>query len=189
MQATECFALRGGCWFFEELIREEREIALRRDRGVFLPKGSCSGVARIRIERKVCGGSFSVQRSKRGLRHVDLTAYLAGDRLLERCRDCPNRAHVRRDIFTRGAVSTRCGTHEGAAFVDEADRESIDLQFSNELRLTSTEPLRRAGSKVGDFFGRKGVGEAQHRALVTNLGQLYRRLHAIVCTRPNTLRR
>ena len=153
MEAAERCTLRRWRWLLKELIGEEREVALRRDRGVFLPERSSGRVARIRIERKVCGGSFSVQRGKRGLGHVDLTAHLAANRLLERCGDRANRAHVRRHIFTSGAVSARCGTHEGAALVDEADRKSIDLQLSDEFGFASAEPLRRAGSEVGDLFG------------------------------------
>ena len=38
MEATECCTLGGWRWLLKELIGKEREVALRRDRGIFLPE-------------------------------------------------------------------------------------------------------------------------------------------------------
>jgi hypothetical protein len=37
MEPAERCALRSWSWLLKELIREEREVALRRDCGIFLP--------------------------------------------------------------------------------------------------------------------------------------------------------
>jgi hypothetical protein len=38
MESAERCTLRGWRWLLKELIGEEREVALRRDRSVFLPQ-------------------------------------------------------------------------------------------------------------------------------------------------------
>ena len=42
MEPTERCTLRGWGWLLKELIGEEREVALRRDCGIFLPERSSS---------------------------------------------------------------------------------------------------------------------------------------------------
>ena len=127
------------------------QVAARRDFGVFLAQGSCSGVARVGEGVASLGIGLLVQAHKAALGHIDLAAYFdgtltVGTHVGERCLGqmhghILDGAHVERHILTRGAIAA-CGcAYEGAVLVGKGHAQAVDLELAGIGDATGAERI------------------------------------------------
>jgi len=184
-QAQEGGALRPRGRLLEELVGEEGELPFGGHAGILLAQRAGGGVPGIGVQRQPLGGARLVEYRERRLRHVDLAAHLAVDRLAQPFGDRADRAHVCRHVLPGGPVAARRRADEAPALVAQADREAIDLELGDERWLPSAEALGGGGGEGEHLFGRERVGEAEHRPVVPDLAQAA----GSPATRPDALRR
>ena len=127
------------------------KIAARRDLGVFLAQGSCSGVARVGKGVATLGIGLFIQTHKTALGHIDLAAHFdgalavgahVGERRLGQVHGhILDGAHVERYILARGAVAARGGAYEGAVLVGKGHAQAVDLELAGIGDAAGTERI------------------------------------------------
>ena len=78
-------------------------------------------------------------------------------------RDALDRAQVGGDVLALVPVASRRALREHAAFVNEADRESVELGLAGVFDRSGTEPLANAPVERLDLLVLEGVVEREHR--------------------------
>ena len=89
-----------------------------------------------------------------------------------------DRAHVHRHVVAAHAVAARGGAGERAVFVEQIDRDSVDLQLRLVLDIIDAEALLHARIPLVQLFDRVRVLDRQHRRVVNDGGEIARHRHA-----------
>ena len=155
-----------------DLVREKREGPPGRYAGVELPERSGRRVSRIGEGGELPLRHPAVEIAERLERHDRLAADRdepGGFAAAEPERHRPDRADVRRDVLAHGSVAARRAARENAVFVDELDREPVELGLHRVCRVVRAESLLHPLielARVGDVHHRL---EAQHRLHVADV--------------------
>ena len=155
-------------------VDERGQVAMRRDLRVLLAKAAGGGVARVGERLLAVGLGGGVERPEAGLGHIAFAAQLDGGigvadaghgAVAQAQRHVLHRAHVHRDVLTRGAVAARGRADQTAALVGERHRRAVDLQLAHQLG-DGAEELLDARQPFVELLGAHGVVERVHTALV-----------------------
>ena len=157
-------------------ITPERQWPLGRDRRVELPQRPSRRVARIHVHRQASVEAFFVESPEGLERDIALAAHLdqrGRIGIVDRERDCPNRADVRRHVLARLAVATRHRPLEQAVAVHQRQRQTIDLWLHDEGRLLCltrlAQQLLQADIPGDQLVVVARIGKRQHRQQMAHL--------------------
>ena len=166
-----------------QLIDGHVERALLRDVGVFLAHGAGSGVAGVGEEplgalalggeRLVFLGDSRVHRFKSLFGHKDLATHLEAARRIafQFVRDGGDAADVGGDVLAAPAVAARGGLGQPPLFVDEGDRQAVDLGLGDVDKRLAVQQVGGAAAPLAQFVGVEGVAETEERQAVLDDGE------------------
>ena len=127
------------------------QVATRRDLGVFLAQGSCSGVARVGEGVAALGIGLFIQTHKAAFGHIDLAAYLngalavgahVGERRLGQVHGhILDGTDVERYVLARGAIATCGRAHKGAVLIGKRHAQTVDLKLAGIGDAAGTERI------------------------------------------------
>lgn len=127
------------------------QVATRRDLGVFLAQGSCSGVARVGEGVAALGIGLFIQTYKAAFGHIDLAAYLngalavgahVGERRLGQVHGhILDGTDVERYVLARGAIATCGRAHKGAVLIGKRHAQTVDLKLAGIGDAAGTERI------------------------------------------------
>ncbi|MDT4827104.1 hypothetical protein FQZ97_604390 [compost metagenome] len=149
-------------------ISEKTQGPLGGDARIQLAQAACRRIARVDEHLFVALGLGLVQFFEVGAVHQHLAAHLQHLRRgsLELQRNRLDGTDVRGDVFARLAIAARGGLHQAAVLVAQADRQTVELEFAEVIRL-----LRRAEQACAA----QGIGHAaverHHILLVEGVAQ------------------
>ena len=161
-----------------ELVDADVQRPGRRHGGVLLADGSGRGIARVGVERERGSACFAaifvlcrdlrVHRVEAGFGHVDLAADLEQRRrtsvqLVGHGVDCPE---VGGHVLAGAAVAAGSGLNEASAFVDQRDREPVDLGLGDVGPLLAVEQVGGALSPGEQLLGVERVAQREHAQAV-----------------------
>ena len=168
-----------------DAVDEDRERALRRDRGIQLPQRAGRGVPCVRSGLASGGELRVVEAREAGEREVDLPSNLGAQRrrlALHRAhpqRDRLDRTEVRGHVLAALAVSARRAPDEHAVLVDQRDRGAVDLRLEHVRDgLVRAEPLADVVGPLLERLARRHLLERAHRREVLHLPEAVRRRRA-----------
>ena len=151
-----------------ELVRPERQVAVRRDRRVLLAQAAGRGVARVDERPRAGGLGRHVEALEAGDRHVHLAADLehVGHSALHRgelARHRRDRRHVGGDVLADPPVAACGGLLVAATFVADAHRQPVDLELADVGDGLAGESLGDPGTPRLELLASHRVVEAHHR--------------------------
>ncbi len=162
-------------------ISEEPQRAGGRDFGFQLAQRARRRVARVGENLAAIGCHALVQRLKILVRHIDFAAHFndARHRAGQLLRNILDRLRVLGDVFTCGAVTSRCGVNQSAVFIPKRQRQTVDLRLRGNCqrphqRIELQKPAH-AADEVPDVVIVEGIVQRQHRHPVSNLAETGRR--------------
>ena len=158
-----------------ERVHEAVEVPPGRDARIELPDRAGGGVAWVGEKRLALGLQLGVQPLKAALRHV----YLAADlerrwefrRDRHRQRNAGDGLDVGRDVFADIAVAAGRPDPVATILVEEAHGQAIDLQLGDVLEPDVSQRASHTLVEFANLIALEGVGEAQHRCAVGDLGK------------------
>ena len=157
---------------------------------VQLTQTAGSGVTRV---GKGLAAGFTgalVQRLKARFAHEHFAAHLQHRRpalATQFQRYIANGTHVGGDVFSGAAIAPGSATHQQAVFVQQADRQPVQLRFAAVFDLCAAtkqvagwqvQPLAHPPIKVVHILLGKGITQAQHRHFMLDLAKAGRRCPA-----------
>ena len=119
-------------------------------------------------QRLVLLGDPRVHLLEALLGHEDLAAHLETARwiALELVRHGRDAANVGRDVLAAPTVAARRRLHQPPLFVDQRDRQPVDLRLGDIGERLEVQQLRGAPPPLAQLVGVEGVAQAEQRELV-----------------------
>src|SRR6188508_73249 len=153
----------------DELVGPDAEPPAGGDLRILLAHRPGSGVPRVRVQGLPLLLEPLVEVGEGAARHEDLAAYLepiARWDLVQAQGDGAHRPQVGGHVFARRAIAARRPAEEAAPFVEEADRQAVDLQLADigdgRIVRAASQAATHARVELTQVVGAEGVAEAEH---------------------------